>query len=240
VTTLLRRHRMPLTLSWKEAPLRAIRPIGQVRPRFPQLDPPHWIETGQPGRPFHFAHHMRRLVGDIVRRSSPLAHIDPDRLLYGAIQARTGRTHGLQARVTPLRCRHGRLTRVRKGVIYQVQRYFIGDHEYFYLVAFCLPRYLDRDFDDKLVTLFHELYHIGPHFDGDLRRHHGRCSMHSRSKKKYDVHMALLARDYLAGKPDEALLGFLRLDYAQLVRRHGSVMGICVPRPKLIPIGQER
>ena len=59
-----------------------------------------------------------------------------------------------------------------------------------YLVTFCLPRFLDRPFNDKFVTLFHELYHIGPAFDGDLRRHEGRCAIHTHSKRRYDAHMA--------------------------------------------------
>src|SRR5437762_680149 len=82
------------------------------------------------------------------------------------------------------------LVRRRKGVVYQVQRFLIGDREVLYLVTFCLPRFLELDFDEKLITLFHELYHIGPDFDGDLRRHGGRCTIHSRSQKLYDQHMA--------------------------------------------------
>src|SRR5206468_1851711 len=81
---------------------------------------------------------------------------------------------GLQARVTPLRFAHGALVRRRRGVSFQVQRYFVDGAEMLYLVTFCLPRFLDQTFDDKFITLFHELFHISPAFDGDLRRHGGR------------------------------------------------------------------
>ena len=228
--------RLPLTLRWEQPPLRAVRPIGRERPRLPALDPPPWLDTGPRGQPFDFAGHMRRLVDDVARRCATFQHIRVTQLLFGCTQARSGRSGGLQARVTPLRFRDGRLTRPRRGTRYQVQRYIIAGQEYLYLVTFCLPRFLDRAFDDKLVTLFHELYHISPDFDGDLRRHHGRCSVHSRSKKAYDKQMAGLAREYLASKPDQALHAFLRLDFGQLVRRHGSVLGIFVPRPKLVPV----
>jgi hypothetical protein len=117
-----------------------------------------------------------------------------------------------------------------------VQRYLVGGREMLYLLTFCLPRFLDQDFDDKFITLFHELYHISPSFDGDLRRHPGRCAIHSSSKRRYDQHMAALAREYLASRPDPALHAFLRLNFAQLERRHGSVVGAIVPRPKLIPV----
>jgi hypothetical protein len=121
-------------------------------------------------------------------------------------------------------------------VTFQVQRYFLGEYEFLYLMTFCLPRFLDQDFDDKFVTLFHELYHIGPDFNGDLRRHEGRCQLHTRSRRQYDKHMAALARAYLAGKPDPDLHAFLRLNFAQLQARHGAVASVIVPRPKIIPL----
>jgi hypothetical protein len=52
--------------------------------------------------------------------------------------------------------------------------------------------------------------------------------------------MMELVREYLQGKPDPSLHAFLRLNYAQLVRRHGSVVGVVVPRPKLIPLSAAR
>jgi hypothetical protein len=179
---------------------------------------------------------VERLCAEICKRSGKLGHLDLSRVLFVVTQARNGRAHGLQARVTPLRFRGGRLTRERRGVSYQVQRYLVGDRDLLYIVAFCLPRFLDLDFDEKLITLFHELYHISPAFDGDLRRHGGRYSIHSRSQRDYDEHMAYLARAYLSGGANPALHGFLRLNFAQLHRRHGSVVGIVVPRPKIIPI----
>jgi hypothetical protein len=46
--------------------------------------------------------------------------------------------------------------------------------------------------------------------------------------------MADLARSYLSNGADHGLHDFLRLDFAQLRRRHGAVVGVAVPRPRLI------
>ena len=232
---------LPLELRWGEAdnpvPVRAVRLPRRAPVRALGLEAPPWLETGPLEQPFDFCGHVRRLCADVVARCESLAHVDVSRLLFAVTQARSGRPHGLQARVTPLRFRDGRLTRQRRGVSYQVQRYFIDGQEVLYLVTFCLPRFLDQDFDDKFITLFHELYHISPAFDGDLRRHGGRCAVHTRSKRAYDEHMAHLARAYLAGGgADPVLHAFLRLNFAQLQRRHGSVVGVVVPRPKVIPL----
>jgi predicted metallopeptidase len=209
------------------------------RPRTLGLEAPPWLDTGDHGQPFDFCSHVRRLCEDITNRCEDLRHIDVSRVLLGVTQARSGVRHGLQARVTPLRFRHGMTTRRRDGVLYQVQRYFIDGREMLYLVTFCLPRFLDQSFDDKFITLFHELYHISPAFEGDLRRHSGRCALHTRSQRAYDAQMAVMARAYLASGADPALHAFLRLDFAQLAHRHGSVVGVTVPRPRLLPIADE-
>jgi hypothetical protein len=230
----------PFVLRWdvpsQPLPLRAVRAPNRTPGRFLGLEPPAWMSTGPPDRPFDFCGHVRRLCADIVSRCEELRHIDVSRLLFGMTQARSGRLHGLQARVTPLRMRDGCLRRQRHGIPYQVQRYFVGSREMLYLVTFCLPRFLDQDFDDKFITLFHELYHISPRFDGDLRRHAGRYDVHSHSKRSYDTQMAHLARAYLSDGADPTLHGFLRLNFAQLQQRHGAVAAVVVPRPKLIPV----
>lgn len=233
-------QQLPLILCWNHPanplPVRSAQPPGRARPSSTQFDPPPWLPTGPLDQPFDFSGHVRLLCADIAGRCEGLRHVDVSRLLIGMTQARTGRAHGLQARVTPLRFRNGTLVRKRRGVPYQVQRFFVDSREMMYLMTFCLPRFLDQDFDDKFITVFHELYHIGPNFDGDLRRHEGRYSVHSHSQRGYDEQMAHLAREYLAGNPDPALHAFLRLDFAQLLRRHGSVVAVTVPRPKLIPL----
>jgi hypothetical protein len=234
---------LPLAFHWRHPdnplPMRAVRLPAFARKRPLGLEAPPWLATGPADQPFDFCGHVRRLCADIVHHCPDLRHIDVSRLLFGMTQARNGRRHGLQARVTPLRFRHGQLTRLRHGVTWQVQRYFVDGTEMLYLVTFCLPRFLDQDFDDKFVTLFHELYHISPAFEGDLRRHAGRYQVHSHSKAHYDVHMAHLARAYLSNGAARPLHSFLRLNFAQLQHRHGSVVGVVVPRPRLLPVQEE-
>ena len=239
-TTPARRSSVALELRWQlpgqPLPMQTVQSPRLARPRGVGLEAPPYHVTGPTDRPFDFSWHVRQLCQDICRHCSELAHIDVSRLLFCMTQARNAHAHGLQARVTPLRFRGGELLRRRQGVVYQVQRYFVGGVEMLYLVTFCLPRFLDQDFDDKFITLFHELFHISPGFEGDLRRHEGRYAMHSHSKREYDAYMADLARAYLSNGADRSLHGFLRLDFAQLQHRHGSVVAIRVPRPRLVPV----
>jgi hypothetical protein len=232
--------RLPLVLRWGGAdaplPMRAVRNPSHFRRAAAELEAPSWLQTGPLFRPFDFCGHIRALCADITTHCRELAHIDVSRLLFGMMQARSSRLNGLQARVTPLRFHRGDLLRQRRGVCYQVQRYVVDGREMLYLVTFCLPRFLNRPFDDKFITLFHELFHISAAFDGDFRRHKGRYGLHSHSKKDYDAQMAQLARSYLSRCRDARLHHFLRLDFAQLVHRHGGVVSIVVPHPKLVPV----
>lgn len=227
----------PLQLHWHpaHAPL-PLREVGGCHRAHAPAEAPPWIDTGARGEPFNVSERLRLLCGDIAAKYAPLAHIDVSRMIFAFTQARNARTHGLQAKVTPLRFRDGELVRVHRGVPYQVQQFFHDRREVMYVVTFCLPRFLNRDFDDKFVTIFHELFHISPAFDGDLRRHGGRYSVHTASQKRYDVEMMAMAREYLQSGADPKLHGFLRLNFAQLRHRHGRVVGHVVPRPKLVPV----
>src|SRR5205823_106121 len=96
----------------------------------PGLESPASLPTGPVGQAFDFSGHIQRLCADVIRNCDELRHIDVSRLLFGVTQARTGRVFGLQARVTPLRFPRGQLTRQRRGVTFQVQRYFLGATEF--------------------------------------------------------------------------------------------------------------
>jgi hypothetical protein len=228
------RRPLPLELRWDTArrPLRArwVIPEGRRHP-VPVRDP----RRADP--PLDFCSRMRKLCEDVVGRCEVLRHVRMPAVLLTFTPARNRSPYGLQARVTPLRFRGGRLTRRHGPVEYQVQRYFVDGTEMLYVLTFCLPRFLDQTFDEKLVTVFHELYHMSPEFDGDLRRHPGRYAVHSSSKDRYDAHMAELARAYRADHPDPGVFEFLRHGYQQLWDRHGGITGVVVPRPKLLPIG---
>ena len=203
------------------------------------MEAPPWLETGDRDRPFHFSQAMHRLCADIALRC-PLFHsFDLNRILFGFSQARKGQTHGLQARVTPMRFANGESVRWIRGKSYRVQQYQYEGREILYLVTFCLPRFLDRSFEDKLITIFHELYHIDPRFNGDLRRHQGRYAFHTASQKEYDRGMAELAREYLSIGAAPQLYDFLRLTFEQLHSRHGLIVANRFPRPKLIPVGEK-
>ncbi|MBW3541242.1 MAG: hypothetical protein KY476_13320 [Planctomycetes bacterium] len=189
---------------------------------------------------FDFTTAMRRLCDDICRRVPDFHHIRMDEVAVTFAQARRRVSWGLQAKLTPMRFERGALVTRRAGRLWTVQRLFEGDREMLYILTFYLPRFLDHSFREKLVTVFHELYHIGPLFDGDIRRMNGRYHVHSHSQKEYDRQMELLVERYLASGPPLELYGFLKKRFRQLQRDHGAVVGTQVTVPKLIELPESR
>ena len=188
-------------------------------------------------RGFDFTDKMRAVCEDIVTRLPQMRHIDLSRVAISFAQTRKGVQHGLWASLTPLRFEHGELTGLRRGRRYSVQRLFWPDgREVLYILTFYLPRFMQLDLRDKLVTIVHELWHISPEFNGDLRRHSGRCYAHTHSEKQYDAAMEKLVRQWLAHGPPPALFEFLLHSFDDLQRQFGSVRGVKVRQPKLVPV----
>ncbi len=188
-----------------------------------------------PAEGLDFTAQMRRLCDHMVAQTPPLAHIDIDRVAVGFTQARKPTAHGLYAALTPLRFAGGGRYWVHGGRTWGVQRLFAPDgREMLYVLTFYLPRYLNLPFREKLATVMHELWHIGPKFDGDLRRFNGRCFAHGGSQKQYDARVAELLEQWLRPWPPAVLTEFLRYNFHELVARYGRVVGHKVRPPKLV------
>lgn len=186
---------------------------------------------------FDFTGRMRVLCEDISQRLPEMNHIDVSRIAFAFAQTRKRVRHGMWASLTPMRFEDGAEVELRKGRRYSVQRLYNEDGvEMLYILTFYLPRFMQLSFQDKLVTVFHELWHVSPDFNGDIRRFPGRCYAHSQSEKEYDAEMEVLAKRWLSLEPSEETYAFLKLKFSGLQERYGPVYGVKVPQPKLIPL----
>ena len=185
---------------------------------------------------FDFTARMRDVCRDVVTRLDAFSHVRLDQVAISFAQTRKRVNHGMHASLTPMRFENGSMKGTLRGRKYTVRPlYSAHGEEVLYILTFYLPRFLDTDLNEKLVTIFHELWHISPLFDGDLRRFPGRCYAHSTSQKEFDREMQLLVDRWLSLTPPELLYSFLRLDFDQLQRIHGAVYGTKIPKQKLVP-----
>jgi predicted metallopeptidase len=187
--------------------------------------------------PLDFTARMRLVCDDMVARLPEMAHVDMTRVAVAFTQARRPVLHGLYASLTPLRFKDGAETSRRRGRTYRIQG--LRDKsgwEMLYILRFCLPRFLNLDLREKLITVLHELWHISPEFNGDIRRHAGRYHAHTHSQAEYDAQMGVLADRWLRLRPPDELWEFLRHDFDALYNRHGRIVGVRIPRPLLVPV----
>lgn len=188
------------------------------------------------GQSFDFCVAMERFCEDVCLRHREFRHIDMSRVVVTFAQTRSPVEWGMQAKLTPMRFERGATTQRRGGKVWTVQRLFHKGHEMLYMLTFYLPRFLNLSYSEKLVTVFHELYHISPDFNGDIRRFEGACYMHTGSQAGYDRQMEIFVQQYLRMKAPPALRGFLRYDFQGLRKARGAVVGLRLPIPRLIPV----
>jgi len=185
---------------------------------------------------FDFTRFMKRLCDDICRRVELLSHIEIGQVAIGFAQARKRSQYGIYASLTPMRFEGGSEFTMKRGRRWRIQNLRLPcGNEALYIITFYMPRFQNLAFRDKLETIIHELWHISPYFDGDVRRFPGRCFAHGHSASHFDEEVTQLTDQYLLTNPEDELCEFLRYDFGELHQRFGSVFGFRIPRPKLLP-----
>lgn len=188
--------------------------------------------------------HLDALGRDLCRRVPELGHIEADRVLFALSRSRAEGTHGIYARIVPLRFAGGRKEETRRrGRFRETFRLPALVHErreILYVVHLMVPRFLRLSFEQKLRTILHELYHISPACDGDIRRFPGRNFAHGASRRAYNRRIEELTHRYLAGSPDPTLLRFLHLREEDWLQGAFRLTGLVVPLPRARVIARER
>ena len=184
---------------------------------------------------------LERVIAGIVREVEEFGHISPEKVMLCVSTTRSGGIHGTFAKIHPLRFENGsRTTTMRRGrrsILCEMRAITRGEVEILYVIYFLVPRFLDLPLRDKLITLFHELYHISPSFDGDIRRFPGKNYAHGSSRKKYNALMAKLVEGYLRRTEDRHRLEFLEGDSEAIRSRHGAIVARKMAAPKIRILG---
>lgn len=180
---------------------------------------------------------LEELVADIVGQVGDFRHIDPAKVLLCVSSTRGGGIHGTYAKIHPLRfpggSRSREVRRARRVFTCTMPAVTHKNNEILYVIYFLVPRFFNLSLREKLVTVFHELYHISPDFDGDIRRFPGRNFAHGSSRKRYNKLMESLVDGYLQGEKSGERLEFLEGDMAALRARYQTIVGRRYPAPKM-------
>ena len=174
---------------------------------------------------FHYTDALSRVIDDVSRALPEFAHVRADALAISYAMARRRTAHGVFAKTVPL---HGvsQDRPFRGGGPFR-----LAGRKVYYIIYFYLPRFHDQSFEDKLLTILHELYHLSPEFDGTLRLFPGNTPFHGPSRESFEAHLEPLTREYIRQRNGAPLLDFLRLSVEDLTRSYGEVHGLHIPMP---------
>jgi len=188
---------------------------------------------------FDYTAAIAAVCSDMCFRVPELRHIDMDRVAVGFSRTKNSEPFGIFASATPLRFENGESIHRSRGRLWTLQRHFRPDGlEYLYILYFYVPRFIELPLSQKLDTIVHELYHINPLFNGDLRRFAGRRFAHG-SKKRYDQTVHTLVQYWLKNNPPNNLWEFLCYNYQDLTKKYGKLRGTRIPFPKVLPVKLE-
>lgn len=201
-------------------------------------------EVENPGPVFDLSDWLDKLCRDLARRLPELSHIEAERVLFCLSRSRASGKHGVYARIAPLRYAGGKQeTTFRRGrcrEVYVLPRLQHKGRDILYLVYLMIPRLLRLSFREKLRTIIHELYHISPEFDGDIRRFPGRNYAHGSSRAAYNQRIDTLVTAWLDQSPDKDMLEPLHLREEDWTSSTIRLTGLRVPLPRAQLVARRR
>ncbi|MCR4315816.1 MAG: hypothetical protein NUW37_05625 [Planctomycetes bacterium] len=174
---------------------------------------------------FDYTLALEGLLRDMCERSEVFSHVDMGRVLVMYSQCRRSTSYGIYAKVVPLRFEDGKRDIEHRGSIFRWPKVIHKNVEQLYALSVYMPRFQNLGPRDKLATLVHELYHISPHFNGDLRRFPGKNFAHGESRESYDEALLPVVNE-LEQKLDLDRYPWLRKDFAGLRRLFPSISGL--------------
>lgn len=174
------------------------------------------------------------LIDLISKRYEIFSHISSERVMVCLTTNRDGSKGATYGKLLPLCYANG-----SQSVMYQQKKYTMpivkkNDVVLKYLLYLYMPKFFDLSVKSKLYVLFHELYHIGQNFDGDIRRMGRVKRTHGHSRKHYDSFFQKELKnfeDHIATTP---YFNFLKMDSTFLKNNFQTINGFRLKMPKPI------
>lgn len=184
---------------------------------------------------------LHALIADACGRISSFSHIDAEKIHICISSNRSGRgaTFG---KVVPLKFKGGEEVLYHRGKCYVMPKIEVNSTRILYLIYFYIPRFTDLAPIEKLRVIFHELYHIHPEFNGDIRRFGRSGSAHGNSKKKFDTQFEREVVAYSHAIRNTPVWEFLTLDTRKIFENYREVLSyrMKVPKPIILETGMLR
>ncbi len=183
-----------------------------------------------------YAGQVKSLISEIVSTVPIFSHIRVDQILVSVSYARNSSMDGVWAEIYPMKYQNGHYSiREKKGnviTLFKTAKLHLGQREILYILYLIIPRFQNLSFHQKLKTIFHELYHISPDFNGRLREIHPRFVYHGTQEKLYERNISWWVKYYLNQKPHLMNSIFLNVTWKELKFAYPKLRFDFIPEPK--------
>lgn len=126
------------------------------------------------------------IIHDMVNSTEEFKSFDLNKILVCCASNRKDFRGATYGKLLPLRFKNGSEIIKHKGKFYTIPKVIMNDIEILYVIYLYIPKFFNLSAKDKVNVMFHELYHINPEFNGDIRRMGEFKSAHGHSRKAFE------------------------------------------------------
>lgn len=126
------------------------------------------------------------IISDIISYTEEFYNFDLNKILICCASNRKDFNGATYGKLLPLKFQNGSDVIKHRGHFYTIPKLIINNYEILYIIYFYMPKFFNLSAKEKINVIFHELYHINPSFNGDIRRMGDFKKAHGYSKKKFE------------------------------------------------------
>ena len=155
------------------------------------------------------------ITHEMITRTPEFSHYDINRMLVCCASNRSDSRGGIYGKLVPLKFENGSDIISFRGRLYTLPKIIHNNIEIKYLIYYYHPKFFDISAREKVNVMFHELYHISPEFNGDIRCMGKVRAAHGHSKKSFESRYLDFAENFYSfvkGTPYHAFLEMNSLD----------------------------
>ena len=163
------------------------------------------------------------IINDMIRTTEEFRNFNINRILVCCASNRKDGRGAIYGKLLPMRFKDGSAVVKHRDKYYMIPKLKVNNVEIFYIIYFYFPKFFNLSAKDKVKVMFHELYHINPDFNGDIRRMGKVKSAHGHSRKSFEEKYIDYAESFLKNIKDKHYCNFLEMHSEDLKKYFSKI-----------------
>jgi len=175
---------------------------------------------------------LTQIIEEVVARYELFSHIEMSKIIVSLASNRSNGRGGIYGKLVPLKFENGAEVIKYKSHYYSMQKVIYNEVPLLYIVYFYTPKFFDLSLYEKLRVILHELYHINPNFNGDIRRMGKKKIAHGSSRESFNLNFKNELDDFYEYIKKTPYVKFLLLNSLDLNKNFRTIVGTRIKLPK--------